>query len=226
MLGKLVVPRALSLADQSILFTGYDPFHPEELSWLLPSDADSVEVHEEDDGRASEIPEKLPTDVVIIGRTEFSRRVIRDSIESNGAIPKFLPQEGFIDEILFGHDWWSGDGIGMLNATLDHHPGLQYVKSLEGFPWPSTEAYESVDDSSTEEAEFREKTPLFECGYRITGLSKDQRWKVLKVKRCLSWGWKRWLNSLLGTVVPARVRKGVEKGTLTPSASGSTTWID
>lgn len=171
-LGKLVVPRALAFVEQGILFTGNDPFSAEELSGLLP---ERTYCHLDDD-----VPDEMPFDLVVVGQTDFSEEVIADVIARDDEPPRFLPQEGFLDELLFGHDWWNID-VEWLNAVLEYHPGLQYVKSLETFPWPETDAPEATH-AGVSEAEFQSETPLHRLGYQITGRSRSKRWEILKSK--------------------------------------------
>jgi hypothetical protein len=116
----------------------------------------------------------------VIGQTDFSEDVITDVIDRDDEPPRFLPQEGFLDELLFGHDWWNID-VEWLNAVLEYHPGLQYVKSLETFPWPGTDAPEA-SRTGVSEAEFQSETPLHRLGYQITGRSRSKRWEILKSK--------------------------------------------
>ena len=169
LLGKLVVPRAFAFVNQDILFTGNDPFSAEELSALLPEGADCYM-----DGEA---PDEVAFDLVVVGQTDFSEEAIESSLEGDGEPPRFLPQEGLLDELLFGHDWWNLD-VAWLNAVLKYHPGLQYVKSLESFPWPGTEAPEAAR-AGVSETEYQLETQLFRLGYRITGRSRAKRWEIL-----------------------------------------------
>ncbi len=99
LLGKLVVPRAFTFVGQDILFTGNDPFSAEELSGLLPERA---YYYMDDD-----VPEDVSFDLVVVGQTDYSQEAITDAIDRDDEPPRFLPQEGFLDELLFGHDWWN-----------------------------------------------------------------------------------------------------------------------
>lgn len=171
LLGKLVVSRAFTFVGQEILFTGEDPFSAEELSGLLPRRAYS---YMDDD-----VPEDVSFDLVVVGQRDFSKEIIVDVLARDGEPPRFLPQEGFLDEVLFGHDWWSVD-VEWLNAVLQYHPGLQYVASLETFSWPSTEAAEA-EGRSEGELELREQSRLKELGYDTTK-SRSVRWRVLTTK--------------------------------------------
>lgn len=171
-LSKLVAPWTLSFLEDTVLFTGNDPFSAEELSGLLSA---QVECYE-DYGA----PQEAQFTVVVVGQTDFSKEMIQSVLDRSEVPPSFLPQEGFLDELLFGHDWWGTD-VEWLNAVLRYHPGLQYVKSLETFPWPGTEAQES-SGAGESEAEFQTETRLYQLGYRITGRSRSQRWRILENK--------------------------------------------
>ena len=170
-LGKFVAPHALDLLDDTILFTGNDPFSAEELEGLLPTQVECYEDYE--------APEDVRFSIVVVGQTDFSKDLIRSVLDNGNVSPSFLPQEGFLDELLFGHDWWGTD-IEWLNAVLQYHPGLQYVKSLETFPWPGTEAEES-EGGGDGELELRERSRLKELGYD-TQKSRTIRWHVLTNK--------------------------------------------
>lgn len=97
-LGRLVVPRAFTFVGQRILFVGHEPFDAEELGNLLP---DGVGWYEE-----QYAPEKYAADIVVLGRT-FSKGLVKSVLNDIQGSPKIVPQEGFLDELLFGHDWWS-----------------------------------------------------------------------------------------------------------------------
>ena len=128
--------------------------------------------------------------VVVVGKTGFYGDLMRRAVASGSEPPRFIPQEGFLDELLFGRDWWN-DEVALLNATLNHHAGLRYAKSLESvagpnrlrkkFRWPSTEAQETKKPV-LDNADYRESTPLFELGYRVSGMTRRQRWEVLTRK--------------------------------------------
>jgi hypothetical protein len=193
-LGKLVAPWALSFLEDIILFTGDDPFSAEELTGLLPSQVECYEDYE--------APEDLRFNIVVVGQTDFSKKIIRSAIDGAGVPPRFLPQEGFLDELLFGHDWWDTE-IEWLNGVLRYHPGLQYVKSLETFPWPGTEAEES-EGAVDSEAEFQTETRLYQLGYKITGRSRSECWRILTSKAVPELG----LEEVVGTIAShCRTRK-------------------
>lgn len=169
-LGRLVVPRAFGFLDQRIAFSGYGPFDIEDLARLLPVE---VEWFEDQD-----LPENLPVDVIVLGQEGFLEDAIVASLRYNKKPLRFLPQEGFVDEFLFGHDWWN-KAVDWLDTVSAYHPGLQYVRSLQTFPWPSTEASESAGVSKSE-ADFQLETRLYRLGYQITDRSRRQRWKTLE----------------------------------------------
>ncbi len=171
-LGKLVAPWALSFLEDTVLFTGNDPFNAEELAGLLPTQVECYQDYE--------APAEARFTIVVVGQTGFSTDLIRSVLDKNEVPPSFLPQEGFLDELLFGHDWWGTD-TEWLNAVLQYHPGLQFVKSLETFPWPETEAPES-SGTGEPEAEFQTETRLYQLCYKITGRSRSERWRILKGK--------------------------------------------
>ncbi len=119
------MPRAFSFLDQRIAFSGYGPFDLEDLARLLPVE---VEWFEDQD-----LPENLPVDVIVLGQEGFIEDAIVATLRYNKKPLRFLPQEGFVDEILFGHDWWN-KAVDWLDTVAAYHPGLQYVRSLETFP--------------------------------------------------------------------------------------------
>jgi hypothetical protein len=177
LLSKLVAPQALSLLNDTILFTGETPYLSSDLMRLLPT---QVECYE-DFVVPEFVPEGVRFSIVVIGRGGFSEEDIDYVLATSGDSPPiFLPQEGFLDRLLFGHDWWH-DYPDLLNEALESHPSLRYAKSLSTFPWPTTEAEES-SGAGESEAEFRADTRLHKQGYRITGLSRADRWEVLKTK--------------------------------------------
>lgn len=157
----------LSMWDERIAFTGETPYLVGDLMALLPEPIVAEE-------------EALPEGVtlVVVGMDDFSEELISDAA-SLAEPPRFVPQEGFLDELLFGYDWWS-DAVDQLNRFLDWHPGLQYVHSLAGeqFEWPSTDAPESAGNG-TSSPDYQEQTELRRLGYQITGLTRAQRWHIL-----------------------------------------------
>lgn len=161
------------LRSQKVTFTGYGPFGARDLANLLPtSNKPLVE---------QRIPYRHALELVVVGNNSFSRDTIRDVVKAARRPPRFLPQEGFVDELLFGWDWWN-DRVERLNATLGHHKGLQYAKfcfedTTNTFLWPGTEPSKMLE-SSGKRKKYKETTPLFEFGYKIQGTTRDERWRV------------------------------------------------
>lgn len=157
---------------RTVLFSGALPFAIPDLRKLLPAE---IRVIDETD-------ELARVDVVVLGDIGWEEAEIGAAFASAVPPPRFLPQAGFLDEVLFGHDWWT-DYAAFLNLALEKHEALQYAKSLfkdTAFRWPTTEQPESpLAGTGASEAEFSETTALFEVGYRITGMSRPQRWHVL-----------------------------------------------
>jgi hypothetical protein len=119
-IGRMVVPRAFSYAGRKILFVGHVPFNAEELASLLP---DEVEWHQSGYAPAGFVP-----DLVVLGRDDYTEHSLRSVLGQLEGSPKILPQEGFVDELLFGHDWWDEE-VGSLQTLLDQHQGLQVARS-------------------------------------------------------------------------------------------------
>lgn len=89
--------RAFAFVGRKVLFVGHEPFDVEELGSLLPDGADWYE--------HPSAPEGFEPDVVVLGRTLY-KGLVSTVIVGIGGSPKVIPQEGFLDELLFGHDWW------------------------------------------------------------------------------------------------------------------------
>ncbi len=119
-LGRLVVPRAFTFVGKRILFVGHEPFDAEELGNLLP---DGVGWYEE-----QYAPEEYAADIVVLGRA-FTKGLVKSVLNDIEGSPKIVPQEGFLDELLFGHDWWSVKRES-LQEMVNTHRGLQAARSL------------------------------------------------------------------------------------------------
>lgn len=120
-LGRMVVPRAFAFAGRKALFAGHGPFDPEELASRLPEEAEWHEQHYAPDG--------FVPDLFVLGRDGFSKEPLRLLLRERAASAKVVPQEGFINELLFGHDWWS-EAVGSLHKTVPNHRGLQIARSV------------------------------------------------------------------------------------------------
>ncbi len=119
-LGRLIVPRAFAFVGRRILFVGHEPFDAEELGNLLP---DGVGWYEQEYA-----PEEYAADVVVLGRM-FPKGLVKSVLSEINGSPKVIPQEGFLDELLFGHDWWSGKRES-LQEMVNSHRGLQAARSI------------------------------------------------------------------------------------------------
>jgi hypothetical protein len=119
-LGRLIVPRAFAFMGRRVLFVGHEPFDAEELGGLLPDGADWYE--------QQYAPKDFAPDIVVLGRT-FPKSLVKSVLADIEGYPKVIPQEGFLDELLFGHDWWSGK-LESLREMTNGHPGLQSAKAV------------------------------------------------------------------------------------------------
>lgn len=119
-LGRLVVPRAFTFVGKRILFVGHEPFDAEELGNLLP---DGVSWYEHEYA-----PEEYATDILVLGRV-FTKGLVKSVLDDIEGSPKVVPQEGFLDELLFGHDWWTVKRES-LQEMVNSHRGLQAARSL------------------------------------------------------------------------------------------------
>lgn len=154
------IPRTTAFREQNVVFSGHGPFESTHLALLLPPS--SLPYHE------AVAPVKGSRyDVVVVGEKDYSRNANKTICETNARPPRFIPQQGFVDELLFGVDWWN-TRVDLLNSYLEHHRGLSYAKfCFEGtFRWPGTQARESTRSKVTE-LDFRTSTPLFDRGYSM-----------------------------------------------------------
>ena len=119
-LGRLVVPRAFAFVGRKILFVGHEPFDAEDLGGLLP---DGTEWYEH-----QYAPEGFSPDIVVVGRL-CPKGLVKGVMEGIGRSPKVVPQEGFVDELLFGHDWWD-EKLDSLQEMAHPHRGLQSARSV------------------------------------------------------------------------------------------------
>jgi hypothetical protein len=164
----LVAPHALKLRGKTIQFIGAEPFAVDDLQGLLPFDV-TVVIDE-----AVDVP-----DIVVLGVEDFEEQQISDAVDARHQGTSFLPQDGFLDLVLFGYDWWT-DHVNLLNRSRDSHPGMSYLHSLQSFRWPGTDATESPGTNESE-GDFKSETDLLKLGYKISGMSRPERWLVLSV---------------------------------------------
>lgn len=197
-LASLVAPHALKLSGKTIQFIGTEPFNVGDLEGLLPSDA-TVVIDE---------PVDEP-DIVVLGTDDFDEGQISAAVDARHDETSFLPQDGFLDLVLFGHDWWV-DHVNLLNQSRESHPGLSYLHSLQSFRWPGTEAPESDGTGGTggSGGEFQPETLLRALGYQITGLSRADRWQFLCVRAVPDLGLEEVVNTIASNIRLRRAQVG------------------
>ena len=154
------------MSGKTVQFIGTNPFAINDLQGLLPPDA-TVVVDEAVD----------EPDFVVLGVEDFDEEQISAAVDARLEGTSFLPQDGFLDLVLFGYDWWT-DHVNLLNRSRDSHPGMRYLHSLQSFRWPGTEAPESLGTTDSE-GEFKSETDLLKLGYKISGMSRPERWLIL-----------------------------------------------
>jgi len=120
-LGRMIVPRAFSFAGGRVLFVGHEPFDAWELASLLPEE---VDWREQEDA-----PSGFAPGLVVLGREWYTTDSLRSLLGEIEGSPKVVPQEGFLDELLFGHDWW-GEEVESLRRITNEHRGLQIARSV------------------------------------------------------------------------------------------------
>lgn len=120
-IGRMIVPRVFAFAGQRVLFVGHVPFNAEELGSLLPEESEWYE--------HTHAPDGFVPALVILGRAEYTKDDLRSLLRGLNGSPKVLPQEGFVDELLFGHNWWDEE-IESLKTMTDQHRGLQIARSV------------------------------------------------------------------------------------------------
>jgi hypothetical protein len=151
-----------------VQFIGTNPFAIDDLQGLLPPDV-TVVVDE---------PVDEP-DFVVLGVEHFEEEQISTAVDARHDGTSFLPQDGFLDLVLFGYDWWT-DYVDLLDQSKDWHPGMRCLHSLQSFRWPGTTAPES-EGTGESEGDFQRETDLHKMGYQISGLTRSRRWQVLTV---------------------------------------------
>ena len=119
-IGRLVVPRAFGFGDHAILFVGHEPFDAEDLGNLLPDGSEWYEL--------AYAPKRFSPDVVVMGTEGFPADAARSILSRVAGSAKVLPQEGFLNELLFGHDWWTV-GSEPLRQFARDHKGMQLARA-------------------------------------------------------------------------------------------------
>ena len=197
-LASLVAPHALKLSGKTIQFIGTEPFNVGDLEGLLPSDA-TVVIDE---------PVDEP-DIVVLGTDDFDEGQISAAVDARHDETSFLPQDGFLDLVLFGYDWWV-DYVNLLNQSRESHPGLRYLHSLQSFRWPGTEAPES-DGTGGSGGEFQPETPLRKLGYQITGSTRTGRWLILSATAVPRLGLEDVVRTIAGHIRRSKSQVGGEE---------------
>jgi hypothetical protein len=200
-----IVNNVEPLDGRAVLFTGELPYTIEDLTSLLPDSIARETIGEEDLGSEFEGLREL----VVVGRQGFDEDGMEQYVEEYGSAAVFLPQEGYIDFILFGYNWWHTN-VDLLDSYLAHNPGLAFARQLaeQGqFRWPSTQAAESSGLEPTD-IDFGSETDLRRLGYQITGLTRAERRRRLQnAVEKLS------LSSVVGTIAyHIRMRKSQTGG--------------
>lgn len=162
----------------------------------------------------SSLPKGTRVGTVVVGQRGASRdlmsRLLRDSRAHGWASPRFIPQEGFVDEILNGRDWWYGCPD-RLNQALAWHDGLKIAHRLHesGAPiaWPSTTALETTQ-RATAPGTFATESTLHQLGYRITGLSRERRWAILTHAAVPTLGLQQVAETIAGLVRARKRQRG------------------
>ena len=152
-----------------VVFAGEGPFCVSDLIRLLPRGA-----------RVSTnlLPKHLVPNFVVIGQQDWPERLLDRCMTRANETTQFLPQEGFIDLILFDWDWWNRNPA-YLNSACTYYSGLRYVRreslTVSGFQWPSTYGPVVVKD------EHESETLLHKLGYNVGEgrMTRYERWEVL-----------------------------------------------
>ncbi len=117
---------------------------------------------------------------MVIGHGAFSEEALADTVFlTSTSASRWLPQEGFLDQVLFGYDWWCKHPSILREVALNH-PGLQYVQSL-GISLPPQLVPETLKPTSVEAIDFADESFLHRMGYNVAsnGPSRHQRRRIL-----------------------------------------------
>ena len=157
--------------DALFIFTGEGPYKSEDLCKRL-RDEQSYNLNSEEPPDWPFLDAGENPAYMIIGKENYDEEEIVNFALKFGSNSVFLPQEGYLDLILFGHNWWT-EKPESLNEGLDHHRGLKYAKSLSAtqaydFKWPSTFVSPSfqLPESINTSVEYDEDSCLSRNGYK------------------------------------------------------------
>jgi len=169
-----LLDRARRFDGKSVVLAGQLPFARGDIAGLIPPAA-SVHV--------DELPDGLTPDYIVIGQDGARLPLLDQCIEAAAQDTRFLPQEGFLDEVLFGFDWWVSE-VDQLNDACNYYTGLAYVRSQFeelGFEWPSSEANSVPEVIGPDDKTRMQETELYRRGYNVArGTNRARRWAVLR----------------------------------------------
>jgi hypothetical protein len=164
-------PRAMN-----VVFAGFYPRDPVDLVKLLhPSSSDYI----------GTLPcDQSAPDLVVVGQRDVDDSFLDECLVTAHAATRFLPQERYLDLVLFGIDWW-GEAceLGLLDNACSYYPGLNYVREKSAwyhFDWPSVRATPVAQAAGPDSRE-RGRTQFNKLGYNVKpARSREDRWALLK----------------------------------------------
>lgn len=130
-----------------------------------------------------------PVDIIVVGAIGWDTLLLTDAIQRGHSGTMVLPQDGFLDLVHFGHDWWAerpaNGKRSKLEIAVQQQDGIRVAKLLVqewnkglSFAWPTTDA----GDSSTESvwsSRLNEISALRKHGYQIQDRTEAERWAAL-----------------------------------------------
>lgn len=152
---------------RSVAFVGDGPHHAEDLAAAVPI-GELIRDPDSDDF----------IDTIVLGRSAVPSANVRGRTSQTPRPSRYLPQEGWIELVLFGRDWW--DDPQRLNDAVAGHDPLAEVKRLwprVDFVWPGTSV---TGDGPPMESDYHEVGFLRISGYQITGMDHRERMEVLR----------------------------------------------
>ena len=130
-------------------------------------------------------------DLLVLGARECDLVLVMEAITRGHERTIVLPQDGFLDLVLFEQNWWAErpvtGRISRLEQAVQQQDGLRIAKFVIGqwkeltFKWPETEDVPGEDESPWS-SRLNEVSALKERGYQIADRTEDQRWSALE--RC------------------------------------------
>ena len=158
------------LGGNIIYFNGIGPHENSDLIDLLPPGITGLDLGTIMSKQKVDYTDPRPA-CMILGLVEADKNQISQYVEALQPKVTFLPQEGFID-LLIGYSWWTREWVHILDAMLNRHPPLAYVKELAddyaddtAIEWWPVDLPEST---SSGDSEFTKESPLkSKYGYSI-----------------------------------------------------------